>query len=195
MFSGVEAFCLRTSDDATEDFSQELQTMLRNCCLDWSNLPCECDFGCVEYKWRLGPEHTAQRVERLTTQMRFRLAEGDGTAFYFIGVRDSGVASGLSIKEHTDAVRVLMEVARSANALLWLEALSNREGSRVCSLWQVTSIDSTHATVTSRLHLDPHDGSRLGSKDSRRLIWKDAQNLENSTGLVTNARKRSCSCI
>ena len=69
----------------------------------------------MEYKWRLGPEHTqrlvafervlspARRVDRLATQMKFRLTEGlsfarildvlgSGSAYYLLGVRDSGYA-------------------------------------------------------------------------------------------------------
>ncbi|CAJ1378979.1 unnamed protein product [Effrenium voratum] len=72
----LDAFCLRTTED--DDFSPKLAAMLSGQCMEWDELPPESDEGCVEYKWRLGPEHGPRRVERLATQMKFRLAEGRG---------------------------------------------------------------------------------------------------------------------
>lgn len=40
-----------------------------------------------------------ERVEHLTTQMVFRLNEGDGVAYYQIGVLDSGQVTGLKDEE------------------------------------------------------------------------------------------------
>jgi GTPase len=36
------------------------------------------------------------RIEHLTTQMSYRLNEGNGIAFYQIGVLDSGQVTGLT---------------------------------------------------------------------------------------------------
>lgn len=52
-------------------------------------LPEEPDNGNVEYKLKFDGPNMA-RVEHLTTQMAFRLNEGNGTAYYQIGVLDSG---------------------------------------------------------------------------------------------------------
>ncbi len=54
-------------------------------------LPEEDDYGNTEYKIKLDTNIiTVDRVKHLTTQMTFRLNEGEGTAFYQIGVHDSG---------------------------------------------------------------------------------------------------------
>lgn len=47
------------------------------------------------------------RVEHLTTQMTFRLNEGQGTAFYQIGVLDSGQVTGLEWDELFETLIVL----------------------------------------------------------------------------------------
>eukprot|EP00435_Cladocopium_sp_Y103_P007359 s4014_g2.t1 len=73
----LDAFCLPTNE-ATDDFCPKLAAMLEGQRMEWDELPPECDEGCVEYKWRLGPEHTHRRLERLSTQMKFRLTEGGG---------------------------------------------------------------------------------------------------------------------
>lgn len=57
-------------------------------------LPEEPDDGNIEYKLKL-ESPTMARVEHLTTQMAFRLNEGNGIAFYQIGVLDSGQVTGL----------------------------------------------------------------------------------------------------
>ena len=47
------------------------------------------------------------RVEHLTTQMAFRLNEGNGTAYYQIGVLDSGQVTGLNETEILETLLVL----------------------------------------------------------------------------------------
>ncbi len=62
------------------------------------NLDQEDDFGNVEYKLKLIHSNN-ERIEQLTTQMKFRLQEGNGEAKYVIGVEDNGNAKGLNHKD------------------------------------------------------------------------------------------------
>lgn len=55
----------------------------------------EDDHGNREYKLKL-VNPSVDRIEHLTTQMKFRLAEGNGEAFYEIGLEDNGNPLGLS---------------------------------------------------------------------------------------------------
>ncbi|CAK9067767.1 unnamed protein product [Durusdinium trenchii] len=137
----------RVLNDACSNFRQ---------CMEWDDLPPECDEGCVEYKWRLGPEHTHRRVERLATQMKFRLAEGGGTAYYLLGVRDSGNAEGLTAREHSEAVSVLMAAAGAADSILLLEALGSSSRARkgkLCSAWRLEQRQSAVSKLSKQLHL------------------------------------------
>jgi hypothetical protein len=52
--------------------------------LDW--LEPESDEGNVEYKLRLKDPST-MRFQQLVTQMKFRLSEGNGECFYYLGKR------------------------------------------------------------------------------------------------------------
>lgn len=54
----------------------------------------ECDFGNVEYKLHLLNPSPA-RFARLVTQLKWRLLEGGGQAYYELGVADSGALIGL----------------------------------------------------------------------------------------------------
>ena len=55
----------------------------------------EDDYGNTEYKLKL-VDHSFERIEHLTTQMRFRLEEGTGEAFYNLGYEDDGHPAGLN---------------------------------------------------------------------------------------------------
>jgi len=151
----LDAFCLPTNE-ANNDFCPKLAAMLQGQCMEWDELPPECDEGCVEYKWRLGPEHTHRRVERLATQMKFRLTEGSGTAYYLLGVRDSGIAEGLTAREHSEAVSVLMAAAGAADSILLLEALgcsSQARKGKFCSAWRLEQRQSAVSKLSKQMHL------------------------------------------
>mmetsp|Transcript_11188 Transcript_11188/g.20364 ORF Transcript_11188/g.20364 Transcript_11188/m.20364 type:complete len:234 (+) Transcript_11188:64-765(+) len=158
-FAGLDAFCLPTCGDEDVDFTPRLREMLDRRSMDWSALPPENDLGCIEYKWRLGAGHNRNRLDRLATQMRFRLGEGGGTAYYLIGVRDSGSAPGLLPQEHAASVRVLMEAAAVVGSACLLEAISEARpvagggDARRCSVWRVGARLPTLAQVINALDL------------------------------------------
>lgn len=73
--------------------------------------------GNIEYK-RLLHKCTAARLERLKTQMSFRLDEGNGTCMYRVGVEDDGCHSLLDYEMCAETARVLECIARSLNAVV-----------------------------------------------------------------------------
>ena len=77
------------------------------------NLEKESDVGNVEYKLKL-QKYDPNRIEELASQMRFRLFEGQGEAFYYIGVTDDGVPEGLPVVDLEDSLSTLQEVAAIA---------------------------------------------------------------------------------
>lgn len=58
----------------------------------------EDDYGNTEYKLKL-VDPSMERVQHLTSQMKFRLEEGLGEAFYNLGYEDDGNPLGLSDEE------------------------------------------------------------------------------------------------
>jgi len=52
-----------------------------------------------------------ERVDHLTTQLAWRLKEGDGTAFYQIGVLDSGQVTGLNEEELSETLMAIFYMA------------------------------------------------------------------------------------
>lgn len=73
--------------------------------------------GHIEYKRQLHNCSTS-RLEKLKTQMSFRLDEGHGACVYRIGVEDDGCHSLMDYNDCAETARVLEFLARSLNAVV-----------------------------------------------------------------------------
>ena len=77
------------------DFNKEIIYIQK----EFPNQPPEDDFGNKEYKWKLIPSYfknVNEKLNKLASQMKYRLYEGNGRAIYLLGVTDTGVSLGLS---------------------------------------------------------------------------------------------------
>ena len=85
-------------------------------------------YGNTEYKLKL--THTSsERLVRLTTQMKFRVQEGTGEAFYVIGVGDKGEATGITNEDMEASLRNLHKMATTLSAdITILTANKGRNG-------------------------------------------------------------------
>ena len=70
----------------------------------------EYDYGNIEYKLKLC-DVNVQRIQQLTTQMKFRLGEGHGECYYEIGVEDNGNPLGISKEELEISLSVVNTIA------------------------------------------------------------------------------------
>ncbi|MFQ6123869.1 MAG: GTP-binding protein [Candidatus Heimdallarchaeota archaeon] len=75
--------------------------------------------GNVEYKLKLIHPNDDRLVE-LATQLNYRLNEGDGEAFYELGVSDEGEPVGLPDWELTNSLHVLEQIAEHVGAKMSL---------------------------------------------------------------------------
>lgn len=71
--------------------------------------------GHIEYKLRLDAS-TPERVQKLATQLNYRLNEGGGEAFYELGVTDDGEPVGLTEEEAEKSLRVMDQVCKIVGA-------------------------------------------------------------------------------
>lgn len=85
----------------------------------------EIDYGNIEYKLKLN-NISEKRIEKLTTQMQFRLTEGNGECFYQIGVEDNGNPIGISKDELEDSIKVLCFITQKIGAQMTI--LNYRDG-------------------------------------------------------------------
>eukprot|EP00299_Pterocystis_sp_00344_P013929 c6876_g1_i2.p1 GENE.c6876_g1_i2~~c6876_g1_i2.p1 ORF type:complete len:330 (+),score=78.21 c6876_g1_i2:37-1026(+) len=77
----------------------------------------EIDDGNIEYKLKLSDQNP-QRFQRLVTQMNFRLLEGNGEAFYMIGVNDDGSLQGTSAELLDKSLTTLKRMADALGATI-----------------------------------------------------------------------------
>jgi len=74
-------------------------------------MPPENDEGNIEYKYKL-INLTPEKFNNRMTQMKYRITEGSGEAFYYIGVMDDGTLLGLSEDEYIESVKNLYKIAK-----------------------------------------------------------------------------------
>ena len=69
-------------------------------------LPPEIESGNKEYKLKIIPDNEF-RLEQLASQMKWRINEGNGVAFYYIGVNDNGSIAGISKDDFSKSMKNL----------------------------------------------------------------------------------------
>ena len=79
----------------------------------------ENDEGNIEYKWKL-VNPTNERIEKLKTQMKFRLNEGKGECFYYIGVMDDGTLEGITQKELFDTIDTIRNISKDFSQIVYI---------------------------------------------------------------------------
>ncbi|RLE94760.1 MAG: hypothetical protein DRN04_02510 [Thermoprotei archaeon] len=77
--------------------------------------PAEKELGPVEYKLKI--KRSDEKIEKLATQLKYRLGEGGGEAFLVLGVTDDGRPLGLSEEELEESLKVLDEATKRISAV------------------------------------------------------------------------------
>jgi len=150
----------------------------------------ECDgSGNVEYKLKL-IKPTAERIEHLTTQMKWRIAEGGGEAIYEIGVDDSGVPTGLSKEDLRETLHTLRTMASKLGASVTVlrqrvgisgtvaEILVRaREGDAAIET-RVAAIGNVDVGKSTLLGVLSHGGRDNGRGSARMLLFRHKHEME-----------------
>jgi len=82
---------------------------------DTARLEPENELGNVEYKLRL-TDPTPERIERLVTQLKWRIREGHGEAILYLGVKDDGLLVGLTPEEVNLSLQTLERMSSKIGA-------------------------------------------------------------------------------
>ena len=78
--------------------------------------PKETEIGNKEYKRKiLFTKNHNKMIEKRRTQMLYRLYEGNGIAYYFLGVEDNGQPHGISLSELLITIQNLKEISDGLN--------------------------------------------------------------------------------
>lgn len=85
----------------------------------------EIEEGNIEFKLKL-VDPTPERLQHLTSQLKWRLLEGQGEAFYEIGVEDNGYPRGLNDEELEKSIETVKLMAKNLNCEAFV--VCKREG-------------------------------------------------------------------
>ena len=178
-----ELWHFHTSEDNTE--MNERTEMERA-----ERLSPECDgSGNVEYKLKL-VNPSASRVEHLTTQMKWRLAEGGGEAIYELGVDDSGVPTGMTAAELKETLATLRTMAGKLGASLTVlreriglagtvaEVLVRTHDGGVAIETRVAALGNVDSGKSTLLGVLSHGGRDNGRGSARMLLFRHKHEME-----------------
>lgn len=79
--------------------------------------PKECYYGNREYKLKIVDCDDKKAIKR-STQMLFRLHEGNGKAIYLIGIDDNGNIEGLTIAEMNISLNNIIRISKLADCTI-----------------------------------------------------------------------------
>jgi len=72
-------------------------------------------YGNTEYKVRF-VDITPKKIEKYATQLKFRLIEGRGHAFYYIGVSDDGNIVGVDVDKIDFHIETMNKIAKAVES-------------------------------------------------------------------------------
>lgn len=72
--------------------------------------------GCIEYKRELNPNINDKKIQKLITQMEWRIRQGNGKAIYMLGYENNGNAYGLCKTELIQTIEVLKNIIQKTTA-------------------------------------------------------------------------------
>lgn len=99
--------------------------------------PKENDEGNKEYKWKLLDENYKDRdgkINKLASQMQYRLYEGDGKAVYLIGVQDNGFSIGVGTDELYQTLSIIDEASKIINCKIKNVRIYEKDGKYISTI-------------------------------------------------------------
>ena len=80
-------------------------------------IPIENDFGNCEYKVNISRVHK-KKLYKLAAQLKFRLYEGEGKAYYFLGFHDNGVPIGIFMKDFIQSLLTFCDMIELLDVII-----------------------------------------------------------------------------
>lgn len=77
-------------------------------------LPPEVESGNIEYKLKIVPDNEL-RIDQLASQMKWRIDEGGGIAFYYLGISDNGDISGINKGDYSQSMKNISKITKKIN--------------------------------------------------------------------------------
>jgi len=113
--------------------------------------PKETEIGNKEYKRRIMfDKNISKMIEKRRTQMLYRLYEGYGTAYYFIGVEDNGEPQGITVQEMSTTFQNLKKISDGLQNTKWhsVEIYKGLHKNTYTAIVKIEIMDDTDITFS-----------------------------------------------
>lgn len=108
----------------------------------------ENDEGNIEYKWKFKEEKiNDNKIEKLASQMRYRIMEGNGEAFYYIGVKDNGDCEGIEWYDLLYTLDIIQIVAKKIIANIKKINFYKQDNDKYCGLIYIIKNDLINTSM------------------------------------------------
>lgn len=108
----------------------------------------ENDEGNIEYKWKFNEKKiNDNKIEKLISQMRYRIMEGNGAAFYYIGVKDNGNCDGIEWYDLLYTLEIIQIVSNKLCANIEKINLNKQDNNRYCGLIYIIKDDLINTSM------------------------------------------------
>ena len=108
----------------------------------------ENDEGNIEYKWKFNEKKiNNNKIEKLVSQMRYRIMEGNGGAFYYIGVKDNGNCDGIEWDDLLYTLEIIQIVSNKLCANIEKINLNKQDNNRYCGLIYIIKDDLINTSM------------------------------------------------
>ena len=99
------------------------------------NQPEEEYYGNREYKLFLDIHNNNEKLHKRSTQLLFRLCEGDGKAIYLIGIDDAGVSVGCNLTKLFKSITSIIKMSRIVNSIITKITIYHSQNNKyICSI-------------------------------------------------------------
>lgn len=108
----------------------------------------ESNDGNIEYKWKFNKDIiNNDKIEKLVSQMRYRIIEGNGIAFYYIGVKDNGNCDGILWNDLLYTLDIIKILSKKLTANIVNINLNKQDNNRYCALIHLSKIDLINISI------------------------------------------------
>ena len=103
-------------------------------------IPPENNKGCCEYKLKLiyenniSEEFKERKLNKIASQMKYRLFQGNGKAIYILGVSDKGDVEGIEEDELEKSIIFIENACKRINANIYKKRIYKGNNGFICTL-------------------------------------------------------------
>ena len=164
----------------------------------------EIESGNIEYKLKVIPDDDF-RLDQLASQMKWRIEEGNGIAYYYLGISDNGEISGINGKDYGISMKNINQIVKKIDAEITKMDSKKTDN----KYWHIITIQYEEIDIyNSRIiFIGPSDSGKTtlisnivnniiddGNGKSRKLVFNHKHEIYSGTTSSICIEKRNFIC-